>query len=424
MFIDKVKVLVKAGDGGKGIVSFRQEKFIDRGGPNGGDGGKGGNVVLVASNNQNTLAKFRFQREIVAENGSAGDQNNMHGKSGKDIDVPVPVGTMLLNENGELMADLFEEGQRVIIAKGGKGGFGNAHFKSSVRQAPRVAEKGEKGDAFAAILELKMIADVGLVGLPNAGKSTLLSVVSNARPEIADYPFTTIRPNLGVVDVDKSVSMLFADIPGLIDGASEGKGLGDDFLRHVERTKVLVHLIDSYNDDVVLAYGTIMNELAAYIVDMTKKPMVVVLTKIEGLDDEITKDHIKQLKKVVPKGTEIFAISSTSGKGLKELLYKVADVVKNAKDVEEAEELERPKVITLIPDEQSWQVTKLDEGFLVTGRKIEKFAMRTNFGDFHGEQRLRDIMRKMGIQNGLDRAGLEPGDTIIFGKIEHGRLVY
>ena len=250
MFIDKATVSIKAGDGGNGKLSFRHEKFIDRGGPDGGDGGDGGDVVFVASRNENTLADFRYQKELAADAGQPGGPTRKHGRSAKDLLVPVPVGTVVTDSEGNILADLAEDEQRAVIARGGKGGFGNAHFVSSRRQAPRIAEKGEAGEELQAYLELKMIADVGLIGLPNAGKSTLLSVISNARPEIANYPFTTITPNLGVVDVDGKDSLLFADIPGLIEGAAEGKGLGDEFLRHVERTAVLLHLIDAYQEDV------------------------------------------------------------------------------------------------------------------------------------------------------------------------------
>lgn len=239
-FIDKASVTILAGDGGNGRLSFRREKFVDRGGPDGGDGGDGGSVVFVASRNQNTLAAFRYEKELHAKPGEAGSSRRKHGRSADDLRVAVPVGTVVVDEAGQLLADLAVDGQEAVLAKGGKGGFGNAHFVSSTRQAPRIVEKGEKGEQKYLQLELKMIADVGLVGLPNAGKSTLLSVISNARPEIADYPFTTLVPNLGVVDVEGGQGLLFADIPGLIEGAAEGKGLGDEFLRHVERTAVQI----------------------------------------------------------------------------------------------------------------------------------------------------------------------------------------
>jgi GTP-binding protein len=414
MFVDKVQVGVQAGNGGNGAVSFRHEKFIDRGGPDGGDGGDGGDVILVASRNQNTLANFRFQKVLKALDGQNGSKRRKHGKSGKDLEIPMPVGTVVTDEHGGQLADLSQDGQRVVIAYGGKGGFGNAHFVSSVRQAPRVAEKGELGESFTATLELKMIADVGIVGLPNAGKSTLLSVISNARPEIANYPFTTLVPNLGVVDIDEGTSLLFADIPGLIEGASEGKGLGDDFLRHIERTKVLIHLIDSYNDSIGAAYETVQQELKKYKTDLTKRPQIVVLTKIEGLDDEIIKDQLSELQSKVPNSTPVMAISSKSGQGLKELFYAVKDLVaiETAKaKVGEAEEKETP-VYKLNPDAQPWRVIKRDDGFLVRGKKIERFAARTDFSNEEGVKRLRDIMKKMGIMREMERQGLKKDDLI------------
>jgi len=423
MFVDRVSVKVKAGNGGAGAVSFRREKFVERGGPDGGDGGNGGNVILLASNNQNTLAAFRYKREITAENGQPGTKRRRHGKSGEDLIVPVPVGTVVVNGD-EVVADLTADGQRETIASGGKGGFGNAHFTSSTRQAPKVAEKGEQGEELEATLELKVIADVGIVGLPNAGKSTLLSVISNARPEIADYPFTTLRPNLGMADIDGK-SLLFADIPGLIEGASKGKGLGDEFLRHVERTAVLLHLIDIYNEDIGAAYKTIMGELAAYKIDLASRPQIVVLTKIEGVDKKNVEITLKDLKKIVPRGTSTAAVSAASGEGVKALLRVVAKLVDKTHKTEAA----KPKrfhlpVIGLREDDDSWQVEKTKRGFLVTGKKIERFAQRTKFGDVPSEQRLRDIMRKMGILRELGRQDIETGQTVTIGDPAVGEIEF
>ena len=428
MFVDKAQVTIKAGNGGDGIISFRHEKYIDKGGPDGGDGGKGGDVVFVASRNENTLANFRFQKELKAEPGVPGGKRRKHGKNGEALFVKVPVGTAVVNADGQILADLTEDGQQAVVAKGGDGGFGNAHFMSSRRQAPRIAEKGEKGELVEASLELKMIADVGLVGLPNAGKSTLLSVVSNARPEIANYPFTTITPNLGVVDVDGESSILFADIPGLIEGAAEGKGLGDDFLRHVERTAVLVHLVDAYQEDVVEAYKTIQNELAAYKVDLAARPQIVVLTKIEGLDQDIIKDQAAKLQEVIPKGTPIMAISAQSKQGLQEFLRAVRKTVETerAKQAELAaaeEEAADIPVLTLESDADAWTVTKETEGlYMVRGAKIERFAARTHFNSEEGVMRLRDIMQKTGIMHELIRQRISPGDTIQFG--DEGSITY
>ncbi|HVX56282.1 MAG TPA: GTPase ObgE, partial [Candidatus Saccharimonadales bacterium] len=330
-FVDRVTVQVAAGDGGDGKLSFRREKFIAKGGPNGGDGGDGGDVVLLASRNQNTLAAFRYQKMLTAEAGRPGGKSKKHGRRGQDLVVAVPVGTVATQSDNTIVADLVEDGQRAVVAHGGRGGFGNAHFTSSRRQTPAFAEKGEPGDHLELQLELKMIADVGLVGLPNAGKSTLLGKLSNARPEVADYPFTTLTPHLGVVDIDKSTSVLFADIPGLIEGASTGKGLGHDFLRHVERTAVILHLVDAYTKDVTAAYRTIRTELQAYRADLATRPEIVVLTKVEGLDAEIVDDLLAQLRRAARKGTPLFAVSAKSGEGLEPLLFAVKEMVATAR---------------------------------------------------------------------------------------------
>lgn len=415
MFVDKVQIIVKAGDGGNGVVSFRHEKFIDRGGPDGGNGGKGGDVIFIASRNQNTLASFRYQKLVAAQPGKAGAERKKNGRGGSDLEVEVPVGTLVTTDEGEVLADLTHDGDRAIVARGGKGGFGNAHFISSTRQVPRVAEKGEKGEEILVTAELKVIADVGLVGLPNAGKSTFLASTSNARPEIANYPFTTIRPNLGMVDIDKETTLLVADIPGLIEGASEGKGLGDDFLRHVERTAVLLHLIDIYNDDIVAAYKTIQAELKAYKIDLTTRPQIVTLTKIEGLDEDIVQDRMQELKKVLPKGTPLYAISAQSKQGLKELLYKLKELVATERAAKENVEIEESIPVLRLKEDDSWRVEKIEDGFRVSGQKIERFAERTDFSNPHAVERLRDIMRKLGILHELARQNVNAGDNIIIG---------
>src|SRR3954469_16017283 len=299
MFVDTASIQVKAGKGGDGRSSFRHEKYRAMGGPDGGDGGRGGDIILRVDHNLNTLVAYRNAKTIKAEAGSPGGGNRMHGKNGLDQIIPVPQGTQVW-EGDVILADLTGVDDEVVIAKGGRGGFGNAHFKSSTRQSPRNAELGEPGEAHSLRLELKMVADVGLVGLPNAGKSTLLSVITNAKPEIADYAFTTLVPNLGVVDVD-DYGFLVADIPGLIEGASEGKGLGDEFLRHIERTLVLVHLIDFYNEDLAHAYKTIQGEVKAYKTDLSKRPQVIVLSKIDGIDQDMLEARKRELVKVLPK---------------------------------------------------------------------------------------------------------------------------
>jgi len=425
MFVDRVQVKLEAGKGGDGNLSFRHEKFWPKGGPDGGDGGHGGSIMLKASYNQNTLAAFRYQKLLKADDGGAGGKKKMHGRNGQNLEVAVPVGTTVNNIDGQVLADLTADGQEVIIAHGGRGGFGNAHFTSSTRQAPRVAEKGEHGQQLEAVFELKMIADVGLVGLPNAGKSTLLSVISNAKPEIANYPFTTLVPNLGVVDIDTKHSLLVADIPGLIEGASQGKGLGDEFLRHVERTSVLIHLIDVYGEDIVKDYKTIMAELAAYQIDLTKKPQIVVLTKTEAIEKKQLEKAIKVLKKILPADTPLLTISSASRQGVDELLRAVYKITQTQlkKTKRRNKEAELP-VITIKEDSDSWSVEKLGETFVVTGKKIESFAQRTRFGDYHAEQRLRDIMGKMGIMRELERQNIEADQIIQIGQPEIGRLEY
>jgi GTP-binding protein len=424
MFIDSTLVTVIAGTGGNGIVSFNHERGKPMGGPDGGDGGDGGNVIFVASENQNTLAKYRFQKEMKAKDGSNGANANCHGKRGTNLEVLVPVGTQV-QVNGKVIADLMQNGQRETLAVGGKGGFGNAHFTSSIRQAPKVAEKGEVGEAYEARLELKIIADVGLVGLPNAGKSTLLARVSSAKPKIANYPFTTLNPHLGVAQIEKGSELLIADIPGLIDGASDGKGLGDEFLRHVERTQILLHMIDVYSNDIAADYTTIQTELKNYKVDLTKKPQLVVVTKTEGLDKDIVDDQIKTLKKIA-KGKEIFAISSLSGEGLQKLLYKLSEVVEKQRAAKK-EALATTEIIPIIKaaeEADRWRVEVKKRYVVVTGRKIERFARRTDFSSEDGVRRLRDIMRKMGMMKTFEKNKVDVGKKVYFGEDREDYLEY
>jgi GTP-binding protein len=449
MFVDTAKVKLQAGKGGDGAVSFRHEIYIPKGGPDGGDGGKGGSIIFRADKDTNTLLDFRFNPEWKAEDGKNGSGTRSAGRAGKDLIIEVPIGTVV-KRDGVVIADLTRDQEEAVIAKGGDGGFGNAHFKSSTRQTPIIHEVGEPGEAFEAELELKLLADVGLVGLPNAGKSTFLSVVTNAKPEIADYPFTTITPNLGVATVDRR-DILIADIPGLIEGASEGKGLGHAFLRHVDRTAVLLHLVDVYNDDAGEAYQTIRNELDKYS-DLKDRPEIVALTKCEGLDEEIVK---MQMQSILAKNPEakIYTISSAAHKGLEELLFALKNAIeeskknaeKAAKEIKEAvrtpedfdEEgiahisLDSPEsfenspvanadalpVIKLNPKniKNTWDVEELEsyvtqEGeeikrFRVTGEKIEKFARRTDYDNYESLNRLRDIMKKYGIRAELTSRG-------------------
>lgn len=455
MFVDTAKVKLQAGKGGNGAVSFRHEIYIPKGGPDGGDGGKGGSIIFRADKDTNTLLDFRYNPELTAEDGKNGAGQRAAGRSGKDLIVEVPIGTVVKRED-EILADLTHDQEEAVIAKGGDGGFGNAHFKSSTRQAPLVAEVGEPGDAFEATLELKLLADIGLVGLPNAGKSTFLSVVSNARPEIANYPFTTLTPQLGVATIDGQ-DLLIADIPGLIEGAAEGRGLGHAFLRHVERTAVLLHLIDVYNDDAGEAYQTIRHELEKYG-DLSSRPEVIALTKCEGVDDEIIQMQKDSIRTINPKA-EILAVSSQSGQGIKELLRELVkmkaaqpeatddasmgnksatklgaqneDPVKtgvrevpqgsvgggegvSAEDSNDARIAMPLPVISLTSEQLSkaWRVEKVDNKFVVTGQKIEKFARRTDLDNYESVNRLRDIMKKMGIRAELTSQGAQP-DSII-----------
>lgn len=429
MFCDTAKVSLKAGKGGDGAVSFRREIYINKGGPDGGNGGKGGSIVFVADKDTNTLIDFRFNPILTAEDGGNGSGTRSAGRSGKDLIIEVPIGTVV-KRDGKIIADLTHDREEAVIAKGGDGGFGNAHFKSSVRQTPVIAEVGEPGEEFEAELELKLLADVGLVGLPNAGKSTFLSIVSNAKPEIADYPFTTLTPNLGVATIDRH-DILIADIPGLIEGAAEGRGLGHAFLRHVDRTAVLLHLVDVYNNDAGEAYRIIRNELNKYS-DLKDRPEIVALTKCEGVDTDIIEMQSQSIREVNPKAY-IFSISAVSRKGVDELLRALWQEIKIAKEKQEKlsqknllqksqldekntnlkhqithdEERDIP-VISLNRREfkNTWTVTRDESGiFHVTGEKIEKFARRTDMGNYASINRLRDILKKLGIRAELTNQG-------------------
>lgn len=420
MFIDTANIFVRAGSGGNGVVSFRHEIYVDRGGPDGGDGGNGGDIILVGDRNVNTLLNFRHKQRFSASGGDDGSKRKRHGKNGQDLIIKVPVGTVIKSENNEIIADITEDGQESIVARGGRGGYGNAHFVSSTRQAPKIAELGEDGEDLSIFLELKLLADVGLVGLPNAGKSTFLSVVSKAKPEIADYPFTTLTPHLGVASVDDG-TILIADIPGLIEGASEGKGLGDKFLRHVERTAILLHLIDSWSENILEDYNVIRQELTRYSEDLASRDSVVVLTKIDGVSDDVLATKILDLKNHInDEQTTVMVISSTAHKNIVELLRVLRSKVSQAHEmatdsVEKVVDESSIPVIELPASKisKAWKVQVVGGKFIVEGDKIEGFARRTNFESNAGVDRLRDIMHKMGIMHELERQGITSGDKIL-----------
>ncbi|WP_055046753.1 GTPase ObgE [Devosia sp. A16] len=338
-FLDQAKVFVRSGNGGAGAVSFLREKFVEFGGPNGGNGGRGGDVIIRCVDGLNTLIDYRYQQHFKAETGTHGMGKDRHGAKGGDVILKVPVGTQVFEEDGEtLIADFTEVGQELTLLEGGNGGFGNAHFKTSANQAPRRANPGQLGTEKWIWLRLKLIADAGLVGLPNAGKSTFLAAVSAAKPKIADYPFTTLHPNLGVVTIGER-DLVLADIPGLIEGAHEGQGLGDRFLGHVERCAILVHLIDGTQEDVKTAYKTIRGELAAYAEELAEKPEIVVLNKTDAIDPDAVKDKVKVLKRA--SKAEVFTCSGVTGEGVDKVLYRI--IAQMDADKAEREELERRK---------------------------------------------------------------------------------
>lgn len=415
MFADVVQVKLEAGKGGNGALSFHRTKANAKGGPDGGDGGEGGSIVVRADHNTSTLSKYRTSKVWKAEAGTDGSSGKRRGKHGADVILVVPPGTVV-HDGKKVVADLEKEGDESIVAFGGRGGFGNAHFISSVRRAPKISELGEDGDTKELTFELKLVADVGLVGLPNAGKSTLLSVVSNAKPKVADYPFTTLEPNLGVVDIDGS-SFLAADIPGLIEGASEGKGLGDEFLRHIERTKLLLHLIDATVSDIGQDYTTIQQELKGYKIDLSKKPQIAVLTKIESVPKADIPKKIAEIAKAAKlEKSAIHTISAVAGIGLAELLRSAAaklDAIKQFELQQLGEQVEELPVIKL-DEAATWEVKSEGGKLVVYGKEIEGFAKRTNFDQYQSVQRLLNILERKGIARELIRHGAIPGQSKIY----------
>jgi len=419
-FIDEANITVAAGNGGDGIVAWRREKYVPKGGPAGGDGGRGGDVVLVADPELGTLVDFRFKKQFAAEGGKAGSQNNKSGKAGDELVIRVPVGTLVTRTSvdGEgnkgvprLFADLSTPQERLRVAKGGRGGQGNQHFATAARQAPHFAYNGEPGERCELRLELKLLADAGLIGLPNAGKSTLLSVVSAARPKVADYPFTTLEPQLGVVRVADFESFVMVDVPGLIEGAHEGAGLGDRFLRHVERTRVLIHLIDGAKplDEVLADKATIENELQAWNSSLLDRPVIVVITKIDLPDARATFETLRE------QIDGLRAISAATGEGVQELIYAAWGLIRAmpAPPVAQPE----PAQIQLTADEPF--AISVEQGvYVVSGDRVERLASMTNFDNDEALARFEQILAKMGVDKRLRELGVHEGDTVRIAGVE------
>lgn len=412
-FIDRVKIYVQAGTGGNGTVAFRREAHVPKGGPSGGDGGRGGSVIFVATNSLSTLLDLRYYREYKAQNGEKGHAKKMHGADADDLVIRVPVGTCVYDDDtGNIIADLTKDGQRAVIAKGGRGGRGNARFASSRNPAPKICENGEPGEKFNLRVELKLLADVGLVGFPSVGKSTLLSVISKARPQIADYHFTTIVPNLGVVQVKDGRSFVMADLPGLIEGASQGKGLGHQFLRHIERCRVIVHIIDmsgSEGRDPYEDYVTINKELGEYEYRLLERPQIIVANKMDGDEAE---ENLKKFKEKLGD-QKVFPIIAPIHEGIDAVLYAVADALETAPDFFNQEEEQESVLYTYKEDEKPFTIHNKGNGvWEVTGKKVERLVQMASFTTDDGFQRFALQIRNMGIDDALREAGCEDGDTV------------
>jgi len=408
MFIDEATIYVRSGRGGAGMMHFHHEKYVPRGGPDGGDGGKGGDVIFRVVKTMNTLNSFRFKRKYIARDGGNGGPSNMSGKSAENLVIPVPPGTLVYDATtNELLGDLVEDGQELIVCKGGRGGRGNQHFATSRNQAPRTAEKGEPPEEREIRLELKLLADVGIVGVPNAGKSSLLAAVTNARPKIADYPFTTLEPNLGVVRLDEETDLILADIPGLIEGAHQGVGLGDEFLKHIQRTRVLIHVLDGVAQDPLADFSQINSELALFDESLAKKPQVVVVNKIDLPE---VKGKWEQLrKKLKQRGYEAFAISALTRENLMPVLWKAHQLLL---------ETPLPEVIPELPvyrppeDPRDFTVKREGEGWRVEGAAIERAAEMTYWEHDGSVRRFHHLMEKLGVDEALRQHGIENGDTV------------
>ncbi len=415
-FLDEATIHVQAGNGGNGSMHFHREKYVPHGGPDGGDGGIGGDVILRADRTVNTLFTFKRQRRFTADSGQAGGASKMTGRTAKDLVIDVPVGTIVRDQQtSEILADLTEDNQMVVVARGGKGGLGNVHFKTSTNQAPSFAEKGEPGEERWLELELKVIADAGLVGLPNAGKSTLLSVISAARPKIADYPFTTLTPNLGVVDVG-DYSFVAADIPGLIEGASEGIGLGHEFLRHIERTLVIVHVLDASVDDPMEAFRQINHELARYDEALLGRPQVIALNKVDLLGPDMRSTDLQ--RRFEELGYEVFPISAVTREGVDRLVYRLADLIREQARAIEAEHRDDVQVITVKPHPDHFEVERKRGTFYVRGETAVRLAVMTDMNSDEAVLRLQRRLKRMGVFAALERAGIREGNTVRMGDVE------
>ena len=416
MFYDEAKINVRSGDGGDGMISFRREKYVRQGGPDGGDGGRGGDVIFVTSSHLNSLITFQRNKHYRAGNGVHGTVQRMNGARGDDLRLEAPPGTIIRNaETGDVLADLTEPGQEVVILAGGRGGRGNQHFATSRHQAPRVAERGEPGEEMWLRLELKLIADVGVVGVPNAGKSTLLSVVSAARPKIGDYPFTTLQPNLGVVAVDDYRTIVMADIPGLIEGASDGVGLGHDFLRHIERTRVLIHLLDGMAADPLADWRMINEELALYNAALPAKPQLVVLNKIDLPDVQALEPQLREA--IIAAGYPFLTISAVTGEGVRPMIF---EIVRMLDAVPPLPALAAEPVVIRPPVEEQPFTIKRESNHIwrVRGKEIERIAAMTYFEFEDSLMRFQTTLEKSGISAALTAAGVKVGDTVFIGDME------
>ena len=413
MFTDYAKITIKSGNGGDGAVTFRREKYVAAGGPDGGDGGRGGSIYFRVDPNANTLIDFRYTKKFKAQSGENGSGGHKYGKSGEDLYINVPIGTIVKDaETGKIVADLSQEGQEELVLKGGRGGKGNSHFATATRQVPRFAQAGEDGEEKEVILELKLLADVGLLGFPNVGKSTFLSVVTDAKPKIANYHFTTIEPNLGVVKLQSGDSFVIADIPGIIEGASEGVGLGIQFLRHVERTRLLLHVIDVSGIEgrnPVQDFYTINEELKGYSEKLSTRKQIIVANKIDVMQDDTGLKKLEELAK--KEGLELFKISGVTGQGVPELLNRVSEVLKTLPK-EEIVEAEERVVYTLEDDKDDFTVSKEGDTFVIEGKAINRLMGRINIDDNESMYYFQKNLKSLGIEDELKRQGIKEGDFV------------